>query len=50
VAEDTLMPCPPKGGEEVPVQISCLLHAHEIVLREARTMAKLAGERVVQAV
>src|SRR5262249_28272379 len=45
VAETTLIPRPPKGREEVPVQISRLLHAHEIVLKEARTMAKLASER-----
>jgi starvation-inducible DNA-binding protein len=45
VAEATLIPRPPKGREEVPVQISRLLHAHEIVLKEARTMAKLAVER-----
>jgi starvation-inducible DNA-binding protein len=42
VAEMTLIPRPPKGREEVPVQISRLLHAHEIVLKEARTMARLA--------
>jgi len=44
VAEMTLIPRPPKGREEVPVQISRLLHAHEIVLKEARTMAKQADE------
>jgi starvation-inducible DNA-binding protein len=44
VAETTLVPRPPKGREEVPVQISRLLHAHEIVLKEARTMARLAAE------
>jgi starvation-inducible DNA-binding protein len=43
VAEITLIPRPPKGREEVPVQISRLLHAHEIVLKEARTMARLAA-------
>jgi len=43
VAEVTLIPRPPKGREEVPVQISRLLHAHEIVLKEARTMARLAA-------
>jgi len=42
VAEITLVPRPPKGREEVPVQISRLLHAHEIVLKEARTMAQQA--------
>jgi starvation-inducible DNA-binding protein len=44
VAEMTLIPRPPKGREEVPVQISRLLHAHEIVLKEARTMARVAAE------
>ena len=43
VAESTLVPRPPKGREEVPVQISRLLHAHEIVLMEARSMARLAA-------
>jgi starvation-inducible DNA-binding protein len=45
VAETTIVPRPPKGREEVPVQISRLLHAHEIVLKEARTMASQAAER-----
>jgi starvation-inducible DNA-binding protein len=44
VAEMTLIPRPPKGREEVPVQISRLLHAHEIVLKEARAMARQATE------
>ena len=44
VAEVTLIPRPPKGREEAPVQISRLLHAHEIVLKEARTMARLAAD------
>jgi starvation-inducible DNA-binding protein len=44
VAEMTLIPRPPKGREEVPVQISRLLHAHEIVLKEARAMARQAAE------
>jgi len=44
VAETTLIPRAPRGREEVPVQISRLLHAHEIVLKEARTMAKQASE------
>ena len=43
VAEMTLIPRPPKGREGVAVQISRLLHAHEIVLKEARTMARLAA-------
>src|SRR5262249_5726915 len=44
VAETTSIPRPPRGREEVPVQISRLLHAHEIVLKEARTMARRAAE------
>src|SRR6202453_1008192 len=44
VAETTLIPRPPRGREEVPVQISRLLEAHEIILKEARTMAKQASE------
>jgi starvation-inducible DNA-binding protein len=44
VAETTSIPRPPKGREEVPVQISRLLHAHEIVLTEARAMARRAAE------
>jgi starvation-inducible DNA-binding protein len=43
VAETTLVPRPPKGREEVPVQVSRLLHAHEIVLEEARSMARQAA-------
>ena len=44
VAESTLIPRPPRGREEVPVQISRLLEAHEIILKEARTMARQASE------
>src|SRR5260370_480074 len=44
VAEITLVPRPPKGREEVPVQISRLLHAHELVLEEALSMARKATE------
>ena len=43
-AEMTLIPRPPKGREEVPVQISRLLHAHEIVLKKARAMARRSAE------
>jgi starvation-inducible DNA-binding protein len=43
VAETTSIPRPPRGREEVPVQISRLLHAHEILLKEARTMARHAA-------
>jgi starvation-inducible DNA-binding protein len=44
VAETTLIPRPPKGREAAPVQISRLLHAHEIVLKESRTMARLVAD------
>src|SRR5262244_4093399 len=44
VSETTIIPRPPRGREEVPVQISRLLEAHEIVLKEARTMAKQAAD------
>ena len=45
IAETTLVPRPPRGREELPVQISRLLHAHEIVLKEARTMARIAADK-----
>jgi starvation-inducible DNA-binding protein len=44
VAETTIIPRPPRGREEAPVQISRLLEAHEMILKEARTMAKQASE------
>jgi starvation-inducible DNA-binding protein len=44
VAETTLIPRAPKDRETVLVQISRLLHAHEIVPKEARTMAHRAAE------
>jgi starvation-inducible DNA-binding protein len=44
VAETTLIPRPPKGREEPAAQISRLLHAHEILLKEARTMARRAAD------
>ena len=44
VAETSIIPRPPRGREEVPEQISRLLGAHEIILKEARTMAKQANE------
>jgi starvation-inducible DNA-binding protein len=44
VAETTIIPRPPRGREEVAVQISRLLEAHEFLLKEARTMARQAAE------
>ena len=45
IAETTQIPRPPKGRDAVPVQIARLLHAHEIILKEGRTMARLAAGR-----
>lgn len=45
VAEHTRLERPPIDREEVPVQLSRLLEAHEIILKEAREYAKAADER-----
>jgi starvation-inducible DNA-binding protein len=45
VAERTIVPRAPRGRETVPVQISRLVNAHELVLREARSMARIAAEK-----
>lgn len=42
VAELTRIPRPPKGREEVPVQLSRLLDAHEIIITQCRELAELA--------
>jgi starvation-inducible DNA-binding protein len=44
VAEMTRIERPPRGREEVPVQLSRLLEAHEIMLKEVREAAKKAAE------
>lgn len=44
VAEETRIPRPPRGREEVPVQISRLLEAHEMILTFARDAAGEADE------
>jgi starvation-inducible DNA-binding protein len=44
VAEETRVPRPPRGREEVPVQISRLLEAHELILTQAREAAKAADD------
>jgi starvation-inducible DNA-binding protein len=44
VAELTRLTRPPKGREEVPVQISRLLEAHSIILKDARDLAKKASD------
>ena len=42
VAELTRIPRPPKGREEVPVQLSRLLDAHQIIITHCRELAELA--------
>src|SRR5262245_8990822 len=44
VIELTKIERPPKGREEVPVQISRLLEAHKIILKESREFARKADE------
>ncbi|HEX4020265.1 MAG TPA: DNA starvation/stationary phase protection protein [Acidobacteriaceae bacterium] len=44
VAEMTRLVRPPKGREEVPVQISRLLEAHELIIKDARAAAKRATD------
>lgn len=44
VAESTSIQRPPRGREEVPVQISRLLEAHEQILKEAHEFAKQATD------
>lgn len=45
VAEMTRLSRPPRGREEVPVQISRLLEAHQTILEEAHKAAAEAAER-----
>lgn len=44
VAETTQIERPPRGREEVPVQLSRLLDAHQTIIRECRTLARRASE------
>ena len=43
VAETTQIERPPRGREEVPVQLSRLLDAHQVIIRETRTLARRAS-------
>jgi starvation-inducible DNA-binding protein len=43
VAETTQIERPPRGREEVPVQLSRLLDAHQVIIREVRTLARRAS-------
>lgn len=44
VAETTRIERPPRGREEVPVQISRLLDAHQIIIGHCRKLARRASE------
>ncbi len=44
IAETTQIERPPRGREDVPVQLSRLLDAHQIVIRQSRKLARRAGE------
>jgi starvation-inducible DNA-binding protein len=44
VAETTRIPRPPKGREEVPVQLSRLLDAHQIIVTACRELAERADK------
>src|SRR5579871_3653238 len=44
VAETTRIERPPRGREEVPVQLSRLLDAHQVIIGETRKLARRASE------
>lgn len=44
VAEITQIERPPRGREEVPVQLSRLLDAHEVIIRQCRELAERADK------
>src|SRR5437660_1168807 len=44
VAETTQLERPPRGREEVPVQLSRLLDAHQVIVRECRKLARRRSE------
>src|SRR5437867_12099072 len=44
IAETTQIERPPRGREDVPVQLSRLLDAHQIVIRQSHKLARRAGE------
>ena len=45
IAETTQIPRPPRGREDVQVQLYRLLQAHEMILSDARDAAKAASEK-----
>jgi starvation-inducible DNA-binding protein len=44
VAETTQIERPTRGREEIPVQLSRLLDAHQVIIRETRKLARRASE------
>src|SRR5215471_10505336 len=44
VAETTKIERPPRGREEVPAQLSRLIDAHQIIISQARVLARRAAE------
>ena len=44
VAETTQIERAPRGREEVPVQLSRLLDAHQVIIRESRVLARRASQ------
>ncbi|MDE1161507.1 MAG: DNA starvation/stationary phase protection protein [Acidobacteriaceae bacterium] len=44
VAELTKIPAPPRGREELPVQISRLLEAHKLIMQDCHDIAEAADE------
>src|SRR5256884_8335680 len=44
VSETTRIPRPSRGREEVPVQLSRLLDAHQIIIRDCRELARRASQ------
>ena len=43
IAETTQIERPPRGREEVPVQISRLIDAHQVIIRHARVLSRRAS-------
>jgi starvation-inducible DNA-binding protein len=44
IAETTQIERPPRGREEVPVQVSRLIDAHQIIIRQCRVLAERADK------
>src|SRR6266403_1557654 len=44
VAETTRIERPPRGREEVPVQLSRLIDAHQVIVRQVRILARRASQ------